>query len=126
MAFEYLHPGLIGWNDTSIPFYNAIAIFWGIVFSKTFLKTKSFTPRLNKLLNILTVYSGNNIIYRVRRAVGETDPRKAKQGSVRQIFSGDSLEIAAREARYLNNVIHASSNNEDAERELRLWREYIK
>lgn len=75
---------------------------------------------------VLRVYEGYNIINMVREAVGETDPQKAKQGSVRQIFSHDSLEIAFREKRYLNNVIHASSSVEDAQRELRLWEEYIK
>ncbi len=73
----------------------------------------------------LRVYSGKNIIERVRRANGHTDPQKAEKGSVRQIFSHDSLEIAFREKRYLNNVIHASSSVEDAQRELRLWGDYL-
>lgn len=74
---------------------------------------------------ILRVYSGENIIQRVRKAVGNTDPQKAEPGTVRRIFSNDSLEIAFKEGRYLNNVIHASSSREDAEREPELWRDFL-
>lgn len=74
---------------------------------------------------VLRVYEGNDIINRVREAVGETDPQKAKSGTIRAVFSEDSLERSFRERRYLNNVIHASSSVEDAVREIELWREYI-
>ena len=70
-------------------------------------------------------YEGYNIVSRMRKAAGHTDPQKAKSGTVRTIFSNDSLEVAFREKRYLNNVIHCSSSVEDAQRELRLWGEYI-
>lgn len=74
---------------------------------------------------VLRVYSGNDIVQRVRNVIGDTDPQKAKSGTVRAVFSNDSLEVAFREKRYLNNVIHASSSVEDAEREIRLWRDYL-
>jgi len=74
---------------------------------------------------ILRVYSGNNIIERSRKAIGNTDPKKAKQGTIRQRFSNDSLDIAFREKRYLNNVIHASDSLESSERERKIWRPYI-
>ena len=74
---------------------------------------------------VLTCYSGKNIIQRVRETIENTNPKKAKQGTIRRIFSNDSLEVAFRERRYLNNVIHSSSSREDAERELKLWKDYL-
>ena len=75
---------------------------------------------------VLRVYEGVNIIDRGRNATGDTDPQKAKKGTIRQIFSDDSLEIAAEEVRYLNNVIHASSSVKDSARERKLWEKYIR
>ncbi len=74
---------------------------------------------------VTCVYSGKNIIKRVRDAIGHTDSQKAEPWTVRAIFGKDSLEVAAREKRYLNNVIHASSSIKDAEREIVLWKEYL-
>jgi len=74
---------------------------------------------------VLTVYSGENIIQRVRGAIGNTNPKKAKPGTIRRIFSEDSLELAFGERRYLNNVIHSSANLEEADRELTLWKDYL-
>ncbi len=74
---------------------------------------------------VLRVYEGKNIISRVRKAIGDKDPQKAEQGTIRQIFSDDSLKIAWQKKRYLNNVIHASSDVEAAVRELKLWRDYL-
>jgi len=95
------------------------------------IKGKPFyEPTINAFLKsergiVLEVYKGDNIINRVREAVGETDPQKAKSGTIRAVFSNDSLRIAFRENRYLNNVIHCSSSVEDAQRELRLWEEFL-
>jgi len=74
---------------------------------------------------VLCVYSGENIIRRTRDAIGNTDPAKAEPWTIRGIFGRDSLEVAAREARYLNNVIHASDSRESGEKEIGLWKDYI-
>lgn len=74
---------------------------------------------------VLRVYEGVNIIARGRRANGHTDPQKAEKGTVRQIFSNDSLKSAWDEVRYLNNVFHASSSVSGSARERRVWRPYL-
>jgi nucleoside diphosphate kinase len=74
---------------------------------------------------VLSVYSGEDIIRRIRYAIGDMDPQKARPGAIRAVFSSDSLEVASREIRYLNNVIHASSSRKDSEREIVLWRDYL-
>jgi len=95
------------------------------------IKGKSFyEPTINAFLEaedgiILMVYRGNNIIERIREIIGDTDPQKAKPGTIRHIFSNDSLDQAYKERRYLNNVIHASANKKDAERERSIWKCYL-
>jgi nucleoside-diphosphate kinase len=70
----------------------------------------------------MTIYQGlPGLISEIRRIVGSTDPRKADLGTIRREFSKDSLEEAFRTRRYLNNVIHASGNKADAEREIAIW-----
>jgi nucleoside-diphosphate kinase len=96
------------------------------------IKGKSFyEPTINAFLDIdypllFRTYSGDNIIERVRNAIGDTDPKKAKEGTIRFIFGNDSFEQAYRERRYLNNVIHASSNKKEAKREIEIWKDYLK
>lgn len=74
---------------------------------------------------ILRGYKGNNIVERMRIIAGHTDPQKADSGTIRAIFSNDSLDIAFKEKRYLNNIIHASSSVENAVREIKLWRDFL-
>jgi len=71
------------------------------------------------------VYWGDNIVKRMRIVAGDTDPQKAKQGTIRQRFSDDSMRIAWQEKRYLNNVFHCSDSPENGVRETKLWRPYL-
>jgi nucleoside diphosphate kinase len=73
----------------------------------------------------LASYSGERIISRVRLNIGNLDPLKAEPWTIRGKFSRESAEEALREKRYHNNVIHASSDNSEATRELTLWKDYI-
>lgn len=71
-------------------------------------------------------YEGDeDIIELTRSLAGATNPEKADKGTLRNMFSNDNYEIADREARLVDNVIHASDSHESAERELRLWSEYL-
>lgn len=73
----------------------------------------------------ITAYQDESIIQRIRGYIGSTAPERAKNWTVRGHFKKDTLEAALREKRYLNNVIHASSNSEEAKRELELWKDYL-
>ena len=61
------------------------------------------------------VYQGENAIEKIRRIVGATNPEKAEPISIRgkygRITSSGVFE----------NVVHASENKKEAEREIRLW-----
>lgn len=57
------------------------------------------------------VFEGENIIERVRKLTGETDPRLAEDDTIRQRFGTDNIR----------NAVHASDSPEAAEREIAIW-----
>ncbi|MFO8132367.1 MAG: nucleoside-diphosphate kinase [Thermoplasmatota archaeon] len=57
------------------------------------------------------VLEGDNVIERVRRMVGATDPHEAEPGTIR----GDYAQDIGR------NIVHASDSPETARREISLW-----
>lgn len=61
------------------------------------------------------VYQGENAIKKVRRIVGETNPEKAEPISIR----GKYGRITSKGV--FENVVHASENKKEAEREIKLW-----
>lgn len=61
------------------------------------------------------VYRGENAIQGIRDVIGATDPEKAAPGTIRASFG----KLAPQG--HIANVVHASGNAEDAERELKLW-----
>ncbi|HZK11634.1 MAG TPA: nucleoside-diphosphate kinase [Atribacterota bacterium] len=70
---------------------------------------------------IAIILSGNHAIEIVRKIVGNTVPLFAELGTIRGDFSIDSPDLASKEKRALQNLVHASSNAEDAKREISLW-----
>mgnify|MGYP001418660337 CR=1 FL=1 len=61
------------------------------------------------------VYHGENAVKKVRKIVGSTDPEKAEPISIR----GKYGRITSKGV--FENVVHASENNKEAEREIKLW-----
>ena len=61
------------------------------------------------------VYHGENAIKKVRKIVGETNPEKAEPTTIR----GKYGRITSKGV--FENVIHASENKKEAEREIKLW-----
>lgn len=61
------------------------------------------------------VYQGENAINNIRRVVGETNPEKANPVSIR----GKYGRITSKGI--FENVVHASENKKEAEREIKLW-----
>lgn len=64
---------------------------------------------------IAFVLQGENVIAKVREVVGATMPEDADPESIRGAYGRVSS------AGVIENVIHASANAEDAEREIKLW-----
>ncbi|MET8356921.1 nucleoside-diphosphate kinase [Micromonospora sp. NPDC005171] len=67
------------------------------------------------------VLSGNRVIEVVRKLVGNTLPVLAAPGTIRGDFASDSTDMANAEQRPVANLIHASGDPGEAEREINLW-----
>jgi nucleoside-diphosphate kinase len=67
------------------------------------------------------VISGNQAIETVRKLVGGTLPYKALPGTIRGDFSSDSPDVANEQRRPVQNLVHASGDPEEADREIKLW-----
>jgi nucleoside-diphosphate kinase len=67
------------------------------------------------------------LIAKIREICGPTAPEEArKKGkNIRAIFTSDSLSIAIAEGRAVDNVIHSPDSLEAAQREIKLWREFL-
>ncbi|HOW90424.1 MAG TPA: nucleoside-diphosphate kinase [Elusimicrobiales bacterium] len=65
---------------------------------------------------IALVYRGENAIKAVRAVVGATNPESAAAGTIRSSFG----RINTKEG-YYENVVHASGNPSEAEREVKIW-----
>lgn len=81
--------------------------------------------RLRKYLTrgpvIAVRIGGEDAIQKVRRATGYTDPATAEEGTIRGDYGTDSLAKSTEEERACENLVHASGDQEEAERELKLW-----
>ncbi len=61
------------------------------------------------------VYQGENAIQKIRDIVGDTNPEKANPVSIRGAYGRITT------SGIFENVVHASSSPEDAEKEIKLW-----
>lgn len=57
----------------------------------------------------------------VRKMVGVTEPKAAQPGTIRGDYSHISFGKADASGKAVENLIHASSDKKDAEREIKLW-----
>lgn len=62
------------------------------------------------------VYQGENAVQGIRAAVGATNPEDASPDTIRGAFGR-----VCRKQGYYENVVHASGNLEEAEREIGIW-----
>src|SRR3990172_1895051 len=57
IAYEYLWPNSIWWNQRANMFFAGVAGFWAAKFTRSFLTTEKYTPKLDKALLILMIWS---------------------------------------------------------------------
>lgn len=70
---------------------------------------------------VALILEGENVITKVRRVTGYTDPASAEKGTIRGDLGQDSILQANREERPVYNLVHASGNLEEAKKEIKLW-----
>ena len=67
------------------------------------------------------VIEGVNAIENVRKLCGTTEPKSSPPGTIRGDFSHVSYGYCDDEKMVVKNVIHASENEEFAEKEIKIW-----
>lgn len=70
---------------------------------------------------VVMIFSGIHAIDMVRKIVGKTLPVFAEMGTIRGDFSVDSPALANAGKRAVHNLVHASGDQEEAEREIKHW-----
>jgi nucleoside-diphosphate kinase len=70
---------------------------------------------------IAMVIEGVNAIDVVRKITGTTYPNEALPGTIRGDFCHISKKYANEHDKHVGNLIHASENKKDADREISLW-----
>ena len=70
---------------------------------------------------IAFVIEGVNAIENVRKIIGATEPKAAQPGTIRGDYAHVAFGYADSRGKAIGNLIHASSDAKDAEREVWLW-----
>lgn len=70
---------------------------------------------------VAMVLQGTNAVLNVRQLVGSTDPLLADVGSIRGDLTIDTIQLADVERRGVRNLVHASGDPAEAEREIKIW-----
>lgn len=78
-----------------------------------YIQGKPYGPDFERVMAL--VYKGPNAIKRIREIAGATNPEEADSVSIRGSFGRITTKGV------FENVIHASSDPKDAEREIKLW-----
>ena len=70
---------------------------------------------------VAIVLEGIDAIAVVRKIVGPTEPHSAPPGTIRGDFAHHSYKYADGKGKAIMNLIHASGDEKDAEKEIALW-----
>lgn len=105
------HVDTRGWTDAQI--------------EEKYQKSYKIVQDLQKFLIsgpiVKMLLEGENAISLVREIVGKTDPSNSPKGSIRGDLGEDSFAKSNEEGRAVYNLVHASGEPEEAEREIKLW-----
>src|SRR3989344_919142 len=82
---------------------------------------KSLVDYLTEGPVIAICFEGVDTIAVIRKIAGSTYPNEALPGTIRGDFAHISKNYANTNDRKEGNLIHASANEEDAQKELKLW-----
>lgn len=70
---------------------------------------------------VAMVWQGAHSVKVVRKIVGGTEPLTSDVGTIRGDFVLDSYEMSDTDHRSIRNLVHASGEIEEAEKEIKLW-----
>ncbi len=69
----------------------------------------------------IMIIEGNSAISRIRSIIGSTNPPNASPGTIRFEYGMDSIDLANKEQRGAENLVHASGSVEEATTEISIW-----
>jgi len=70
---------------------------------------------------VAMIWQGNQAVELVRKITGGTEPLSSDVGTIRGDFTLDSYAIADMGERSVRNLIHASGDVSEAEKEIKIW-----
>jgi len=70
---------------------------------------------------VVMIWQGNEAVGIVRKITGGTEPLSSDVGTIRGDLTIDSYGLADVDYRAIRNLIHASANPEEAEKEIKVW-----
>lgn len=70
---------------------------------------------------VAMIWQGNQAAELVRKITGGTEPLSSDVGTIRGDFTLDTYQMADTGKRSIRNLIHASGNTEEAEKEIPIW-----
>lgn len=76
---------------------------------------------VNQDVVIAEITKDDDVVSSVRTFIGKTNPKEADPSSIRGKFGEDDMNVAIKEGRLVQNLVHASDSDESAQSELALW-----
>jgi nucleoside-diphosphate kinase len=70
---------------------------------------------------IAMIWAGSHAVELVRKITGGTEPLSSDMGTIRGDYTLDSYKLADLDRRSIRNLIHASGNTDEAEKEIKIW-----
>ena len=70
---------------------------------------------------VAMIWQGNQATALVRKITGGTEPLSSDIGTIRGDFTLDTYQMSDLDQRSIRNLIHASGNVEEAEKEIPIW-----
>jgi nucleoside-diphosphate kinase len=70
---------------------------------------------------IAMIWQGNQAVALVRKITGGTEPLSSDIGTIRGDFTLDTYQMSDLDQRSIRNLIHASGNVSEAEKEIPIW-----
>ena len=86
---------------------------------------KLITYYIDKKICVILFYDRNKIFGKIKNIVWHKDPAHAHPNTIRSMFSNDSLTVANKENRIINNVVHFQENKNKMVYEIDLFESYL-
>jgi len=122
--FERVGLKIVGTKMLSPDYEHYFQHYEGIGTLKTRKGEEIFESQLKNMLQgpvIAMVLEGVDAVETVRKMVGATEPKSALPGTIRGDFAHVSYSQANESGKSVSNVVHASADAQEAEKEIDHW-----